>query len=77
MNEFSVFVKNIEGATHAISGLKASTSVEEFTGLVAAKTGKQADQIQLVCFSSSSNRAPGCFFLFFKIHSADVENNIK
>jgi homoserine kinase len=45
---FDVFVMNIEGATHTITGLKATTTVTEFVQLVKVKTGIPTEQIKLV-----------------------------
>jgi hypothetical protein len=45
---FDVFVMNIEGATHTITGVKQTTTVNEFVQLVSRKTGIPSEQIKLV-----------------------------
>jgi len=49
---FNVFVMNIEGATYTITGLKATTTVNEFVQLVSCETGIPADKIKLVIMQS-------------------------
>jgi hypothetical protein len=45
---FDVFVKDIKGSTHTITGVKQTTTVNEFVQLVSRKTGIPPEQIRLV-----------------------------